>query len=243
LSKVTICHSTETGAYVQLTVAAPSLPAHQAHGDGLPGDALPGHVARFGADCSVIVIVVDPATTFNTPIHGGNGGATFGDNCPAGYVGVGLGGTRSEWFGWATMWNFRMHCRELRGDGTLGASASTPPRANGDFAIFNIPFSGTCTSDQILVSGNGRHSNLISRIAGGCASISRLIAAPGGEDSAIGPFAGFGVLGANTAFNEACNPGYAVTGVIGRRGNVLDAVGFRCTQVIEQVVQAPLGAN
>ena len=51
--RVTICHVTGKGKIVQLEVAATSLQAHLAHGDGLVGDAIPGMDGyRYGSHCS-----------------------------------------------------------------------------------------------------------------------------------------------------------------------------------------------
>jgi len=45
--KVTICHKTGSGSYVQISVAVDAEPAHRAHGDGKPGEAVPGASGRF----------------------------------------------------------------------------------------------------------------------------------------------------------------------------------------------------
>jgi hypothetical protein len=55
-AKVEICHRTEgTNAFVLLSVAQPAVEAHQAHGDGLVGAAIPGMPGmNFGADCAPV---------------------------------------------------------------------------------------------------------------------------------------------------------------------------------------------
>ena len=52
--KVTLCHVTGAGRYVQIEVDKNAEPAHLAHGDGKPGAAVPGMAGKvFGAGCSV----------------------------------------------------------------------------------------------------------------------------------------------------------------------------------------------
>lgn len=52
--KVTLCHRTGNGSYVMISVGAPAEPAHRAHGDGAPGEAVPGLPGKvFGPSCSV----------------------------------------------------------------------------------------------------------------------------------------------------------------------------------------------
>lgn len=51
---VTLCHRTGNGSYQLLTVSVSAEPAHLAHGDGYPGQAVPGVPGRsFSASCSV----------------------------------------------------------------------------------------------------------------------------------------------------------------------------------------------
>ena len=52
--KVTLCHKTGAGFYVQITVSVSAEPAHIAHGDGKVGEAVPGQAGKvFGPGCSV----------------------------------------------------------------------------------------------------------------------------------------------------------------------------------------------
>jgi hypothetical protein len=52
--KVDVCHSTGSGKYILINISERALPAHLAHGDGLPGDPVPGMDGMiFGPDCSV----------------------------------------------------------------------------------------------------------------------------------------------------------------------------------------------
>lgn len=233
--KVDVCHVDGGGRYRVINIAAPAVPGHLGHGDGLPGEAFADHSGFLTDDCALGRIVLDPTTTYDTPQHGGGGGGAFADDCAAGHAATGISGVRASWFGWAAIWDYRLECRELRGDGTLGASSTTPGRGNGAFTALNSPFTGICASDALLVAGSGVHSDVMSSVGGGCGSVAHLLAMTGGEESSIGPFSGTGVT-FNIAFNEQCDPGFAITGVTGRSGNVLDRVGFRCTQVAEEIV-------
>lgn len=52
--KVTLCHRTGAGFFVKIDVARAAEPAHRAHGDGAPGEAVPGEPAKvFTASCGV----------------------------------------------------------------------------------------------------------------------------------------------------------------------------------------------
>ena len=52
--KVTLCHKTGNGSFHLITVGAPAEPAHRAHGDGKPGEAVPGQPGKiFGPSCGI----------------------------------------------------------------------------------------------------------------------------------------------------------------------------------------------
>jgi hypothetical protein len=52
--KVDICHSLGNGGYILINISENALQAHLDHGDGLPGEAVPGMEGKiFGADCSL----------------------------------------------------------------------------------------------------------------------------------------------------------------------------------------------
>ena len=52
--KVTLCHRTGAGFFVKIEVATDAEPAHRGHGDGAPGEAVPGQTGKiFTASCGV----------------------------------------------------------------------------------------------------------------------------------------------------------------------------------------------
>ena len=58
-TKVDICHKTEAmNRFIALSVAAPAVEAHVSHGDGRPGQAVPGQPGMtFTADCTITASV------------------------------------------------------------------------------------------------------------------------------------------------------------------------------------------
>lgn len=51
--QVQICHKTKLGTYHLITLDSNAVPAHVAHGDGSPGDAVPGKSGYiFGPNCT-----------------------------------------------------------------------------------------------------------------------------------------------------------------------------------------------
>jgi hypothetical protein len=235
-SKASVCHVTGDGSINLISVASSAVPAHQAHGDLVVGAPLPGNTGVIGQDCTPVRFVLLAGTTYDTPIHGVATAASFEDECPAGYVGVGLTGVAGSWFGGATHWSVALQCRELLADGTLGALVTLSPHGSGANAVPVTSYGASCPSGQVLAGLSGRWSPFgVSSITGGCSTVTRIASGSTGYDSTIGPFDGTGG-GSQTAFAEACAPGYAVTGIIGRYGAILDAIGFRCTKVVQQAV-------
>lgn len=54
-AKVTVCHANGAGIFTALSVGANALPAHAAHGDGLPGGAVPDMPGyAFDASCTAV---------------------------------------------------------------------------------------------------------------------------------------------------------------------------------------------
>jgi hypothetical protein len=223
---VTVCHVDQGNpGYKLISVSTASAASHIAHGDALPGGPL-------GEDCKFVAVFLDPRTTYETQLFGGGGGYPFADDCPAGSVGTGLSGSVATWYGWGTVALLQLHCRALLPDGTLGiAMGPTTPRGGGGAATFLQAFIADCSDGQTLVGVSGVHSSYMNSIAGMCATIPTVTAGAGGVDSAIGPFLGIGDFGSNTAFDKPCRAGYVITGLIGRSGDIIDAIGFRCTQI------------
>lgn len=53
--KVDVCHLTETGSYILINISENAFQAHLDHGDGGPGDLVPGMPGKkFAPDCSVV---------------------------------------------------------------------------------------------------------------------------------------------------------------------------------------------
>jgi hypothetical protein len=61
-AKVDVCHSEGNGSYHLINISENALPAHLAHGDGLPGDPVPGMEGKkFAGDCSIVdAVTVEP---------------------------------------------------------------------------------------------------------------------------------------------------------------------------------------
>jgi hypothetical protein len=52
--KVQLCHRTGNGRYNLIEVGLSAEPAHRAHGDAKPGEAVPGNAGKvFGSSCAV----------------------------------------------------------------------------------------------------------------------------------------------------------------------------------------------
>jgi hypothetical protein len=55
--KTDVCHRTGNGSFHVINVSVNAVPAHIAHGDGLPGGEVPGLPgSRFGANCGIVVV-------------------------------------------------------------------------------------------------------------------------------------------------------------------------------------------
>jgi hypothetical protein len=94
--KVDVCHLGDEG-YQLINISENALPAHRRHGDGLPGESVPGMPGMvFDSDCSIenapladYVVVTSPAMVFG---DGGYGGWS----CPASTVVIGGGFQATE---------------------------------------------------------------------------------------------------------------------------------------------------
>jgi hypothetical protein len=74
--QVTVCHLNDERVFVPLTVAAPALDGHLAHGDGLPGGAVPGTNQTFDSSCGVSSPPPPPQDS------DADGVPNAADNCP-----------------------------------------------------------------------------------------------------------------------------------------------------------------
>jgi hypothetical protein len=233
-SKTAVCHyDATTSNYHLITIADPAMDAHIAHGDAMPGDALPDHSARFDSNCGFSAAVLVAAASYSTALYGGLGGNAETNHCLSGSVAVGMQGyTGAYAFGGNWVGQVRLACAALRGDGTLGASSET-----GDLGWLiafpsPIPFNGACAPGQMLVGGNGSAAHYVAQVGGDCGTISRILSAAGGSDSSIGPWG----AAAGTGYTAACAAGSVVTGVTGREGYLVDTIGFICTPIAQQTL-------
>lgn len=68
LDKVNVCHLNDTGSFTLINVTTSALPAHLAHGDGVPGGPVPGgNGLIFDANCTP-VNPPPPPTPTPTPV-------------------------------------------------------------------------------------------------------------------------------------------------------------------------------
>jgi hypothetical protein len=200
----------------------------------LPTALLPGVVAL--SEGSLTGVRLDAATTYYTEMYG-LGVTEFTAACPAGYVAVGMAGTTGNWFGFAVLTQVRLNCRELLDDGSFGASFITsahPASPNVNMTVL-VPFDESCAGGALVVVP-GVVSTQVVQIGGICAGVTQILAAGPITSTKIGPWRdALGSSGTNpVAFLAGCRQGYAVTGLIGRAGAVLDAVGAICTAVVQQ---------
>ena len=85
VTKVGVCHSEGNGTFHLVSISDKALPAHIDHGDGQPGDPVPGQPGKqFGADCSIedaLLTSVSGPQNFSNDGWGGN-------SCPPEYPNV-----------------------------------------------------------------------------------------------------------------------------------------------------------
>ncbi len=169
--------------------------------------------------------VLDPAQTSDLTQIGGSGGAEFEESCPSGHVAVGFAGTYGS-YGIRSniLRRLALHCRELKSNGTLGASTDTAAQGDGGGTAFDV----TCPSGKILWKQKIGVDGFVNYLEGACERF-ELVATAGTPDSPPWITA---VAGSGTPSAAACPAGYAVTGFHGRSGGVIDKLGFRCTEVV-----------
>jgi hypothetical protein len=233
-SKTPVCHYDATAnTYKLISIADPALDAHLAHGDAVPGDALPDNSARYDNNCGLTAVILDAAGSYSTALYGGGGGSAETNLCPAGSVAVGMQGfTGAYSYGGNWVGQVRLQCATLRGDGTLGASSTTGDLGGLTGFTSTDSFNGTCAPGQMLVAGNGTAAHYVAQVGGDCGTSSRILSAAGASDSSIGPWG----VAAGTPYTAACAAGSVVTGITGREGWLVDAVGFICTPALQQTL-------
>jgi hypothetical protein len=192
--------------------------------------------------------VVDPHTyslnsggTIDTPHGGGLGGSAFSFPCPSGSVGTGMLGNTKYYDGWTTIFQLSVQCAELLANGSLGTTSTTSLAGNfvGDNAL-----GGACSGGQLLMGGTGHQTGYpdrlvrVSDLTGSCGSLGTVVAQHAPQ-SFIGPLYGLETQTHTlTPFSVPCPQGSVVTGLQGRFGDILDAVGFQCTPVVATLVTA-----
>ena len=86
-NKVDVCHVTGNGSSILITIAEAALPAHLNHGDGQPGDPVPGMEGFvFDESCDPVIAVPTDGLVAYYPFNGntndessnGNHGTVFG---------------------------------------------------------------------------------------------------------------------------------------------------------------------
>jgi hypothetical protein len=87
-AKVNVCHANEAGSFNLINVSESALPAHLAHGDAAPGDAVPGMIGYdFSSDCTptLVVNVTSCVSGFSIPYYLDPGeGLRFNFDVPGG---------------------------------------------------------------------------------------------------------------------------------------------------------------
>ena len=82
--KVDICHATGNGSFRLISVSANAVPAHLAHGDGLPGGPVPGMVGfEFDDECNAVEVL--QTTTVTSAVLDFSSTGAGGQSCPPEY--------------------------------------------------------------------------------------------------------------------------------------------------------------
>jgi hypothetical protein len=180
---------------------------------------------------------LNPATTYNTANAGGGGGGEYTIPCSTGDVGVGMIGTVGTFGDNVPNVNTAgIICAPLLANGSLGTPYQTGYAGSNNYWLWGgfpgTPFTGNmCGGGSVLIGGEGTtYGAYVSGLSGSCASLST-VALNGARESVIGPWNGTGAA-VTTPWARPCNPGEVVTGLHGRSGWIVDAIGFQCTQLV-----------
>ncbi len=71
-NKIEVCHRLGNGSFIKININGNAFNAHKAHGDGVPGGAVPGtDDLFFTAACKIATYVVSPSMVFGPMGWGG----------------------------------------------------------------------------------------------------------------------------------------------------------------------------
>lgn len=152
----------------------------------------------------------------------GTSGKNFSEECTKGLVVTGLIGR-----GGGSVDQIEMRCSPLYADGALGAYESGPVHGGGGGG----PKAALCTAGVLVgISGDGEGYNKggVSRLGGQCASVESVANATASVTAVGGDWGYWG----GGHFENACDPGYAVTGIAGRADSILRKISFICRRIV-----------
>jgi hypothetical protein len=84
--KVDVCHSLGNGSYILINISANALAAHLAHGDGQPGDPVPGMEGKEFDEACNVVDAVEPVYVLSAELYYNGAGGWGGWSCPANHT-------------------------------------------------------------------------------------------------------------------------------------------------------------
>jgi len=183
-------------------------------------DPIEGCVHTPIEPCGDMTLIYDDTSVSDTVDGEGCDGVQSQIQCLSGSVAVGYGGKSGQYLD-----EFRLRCRHLYGDGTLGASSMTAPLGAGLAGDDFGPLS--CPGDAVMVGATVHAASNLHSVHGHCQA--PMSVATGVEGFvAFAPQAG-GAGGAASAVN--CPVGYAVTGMKGPSTDQACSLQFICTRI------------
>jgi len=203
--------------------AAPSPDA------SLPPDADPfvPDAGTCSTGCPTGIAFVDPTATSQV---GGPGGTGFNDPCPTGQVLIGFNGGLSppdRWIG-----QIQAECGIVTlTPGTLAITVTPGATLGLHGQTSNFPWSVQCPADAIVFGFDGRSGSFVDQLGFVCARLA-VTGSPGSY--AISYEAAFalppqGGTGGLPFAAQRCQGGRVGTGIFGRSGLDLDALGVDCS--------------
>jgi hypothetical protein len=112
-----------------------------------------------------------------------------------------------------------LRCSSVNSDGTLGQESYTEWRGGGGGDLCPLE----CSANRALKGADVRSGRLVDQLRGICTSIT--------DESVSSKTAKAGGEGGEEAMDQECDPGYFVTGIRIRWGQMIDSIAFRCTKV------------